>query len=68
MTTKIEIEQTILSYLAPELVKIKEWMEDCMLNRQERGLPGRERYEAVCAALLKVKDYQQKMLVKITGL
>lgn len=39
-----------------ELLAVKEWMEDCLFDRQERGLPSRQRYEAVCAAIVKARE------------
>lgn len=39
--------------LLHELLATKSWMEDCMLERQQRGLPSRERYEAVAAIIAK---------------
>lgn len=36
-----------------ELRSIKAWMQDCMIDKQVKGLPSRERYDAVCAAIAK---------------
>lgn len=41
--------------LLGELLAVKAWMEDCLLDRQEKGLPSRVRYDAVCAAIAKAR-------------
>lgn len=40
--------------LYAELAAVKEWMEDCLIDRQQKGTPSRVRYDAICAALARV--------------
>lgn len=46
-----------LATAAPELLDALRstlaWMEDCLMDRQQRGLPSREAYETVRAAIVK---------------
>ena len=34
-----------------ELNAVKSWMKSCLLDNQENGLPGRDRYDSVSAAI-----------------
>lgn len=44
---------------APELLAAlkatQSWMEDCLCDRQHKGLPARTAYDAVCAAIAKAE-------------
>ena len=42
-----------MSELLEALRETLSWMEDCLMDRQQRGLPSREAYETVRSAIAK---------------
>ena len=55
--SEVEAANIKLATAAPELLEaLREtlsWMEDCLMDRQQRGLPSREAYETVRSAIAK---------------